>query len=229
MVKISQLVLIGLVASATAFQPVPVSNRAFVRSAPSPLFMAEEADAEPESPGALVPIKEETVEFTAGLIGGAIGFAVGGPVIGAIGAALANYASKTDQEVGDLVSSVSKTAIECYNYLARLDAKYEVLNKAKGSLDDALEKVKKQDNVDPETIQKVETALKSTTDKIKEINDEYDLVGAGSTALSVVGDLVEKAVGKAGELNEEYELTSKAKTSLSQAVEKAKVAAKESS
>ena len=64
-------------------------------------------------------------------------------------------------------------------------------------------------SVDPETVKKVEDALANTKSKIKEINDEYDLVGAGQTALGVVGDLVEKAVKKAGELNEEYALTDK--------------------
>lgn len=137
-----------------AFSPsLPSTSRAFVSK---PLF-ADEADAavptpppvepepvaEPESTGgALVPIKEETIEFTAGLIGGALGFAVGGPVLGALAAAAANYASKTDKEVGEVVQAVSKASIEVYNYLATLDAKYEVLTKAKGSLEDALEKVK---------------------------------------------------------------------------------------
>ena len=59
------------------------------------------------------------------------------------------------------------------------------------------------------------------THKDKDPN-EYDLVGAGVTALSVVGDLVEKAVAKAGELNEEYNLTEKAKESLAKAVDTAK-------
>lgn len=58
-------------------------------------------------------------------------------------------------------------------------------------------------------MKKVEDALANTQSKINEINEEYDLVGAGQTALGVVGDLVEKAVKKAGDLNEEYMLTDK--------------------
>eukprot|EP00566_Odontella_aurita_P021953 CAMPEP_0113545382 /NCGR_PEP_ID=MMETSP0015_2-20120614/11230_1 /TAXON_ID=2838 /ORGANISM="Odontella" /LENGTH=231 /DNA_ID=CAMNT_0000445741 /DNA_START=57 /DNA_END=752 /DNA_ORIENTATION=- /assembly_acc=CAM_ASM_000160 len=229
MVKISQLALLGLLSTAAAFQPAAVQSRAFVSR---PLFMSEEEAAAPAAPvsepaGALVPIKEETVEFTAGLLGGAAGFLVGGPILGAIGAAAANFASKTDQEVGEVVSAVSKSAIEVYNYLAKLDTKYELLGKAQDSLESALEKVKSSEQVDPETVKKVETALASTKSKITEINEEYDLVGAGSTALGVVGDLVEKAVKKAGELNSEYALTDKATASLSTAVSKAKDAAKE--
>jgi len=235
--KLSIATLAAVLATASAFAPAPAS-RAFVGR---PLFAEEEAAAAPAEPvapaapaaaapastgGALVPIKEETIEFTAGLIGGAIGFAVGGPILGAIAAAAANYASKTDQEVGEVIQAVSKTSIECYNYLATLDAKYELLDNAKGSLQTSLDKIKAADNVDPETVKKVESALDSTTSKIKEINEEYDLVGAGNTALGVIGELVERTVQQAGTINEEYNLTDKAKDALAGAVDKAKSAAK---
>ena len=67
---------------------------------------------------------------------GALGGSPG--MVSPFGAAAANYASKTDEEVGEVVSAVSKTALEVYNYLAKLDDKYEVLNKAKASLDEIL-------------------------------------------------------------------------------------------
>jgi hypothetical protein len=217
-----------LAVSAQAFAP---SQRVFVR--PSGLRMSEESAA-PTKPkpapakssgGSLVPIKEETVEFTAGILGAVAGFAIGGPVLAAIGAAAANYASKSESEISDVVSAVSKSSIQIYNYLATLDEKYDILQKAKGSLDSALTKLKAQENVDPATIDKVEKALESTKTKIAEVNDEYDLVGGGMTALGVLGDLVEKAVKKVGELNEEYKLTDKAQEALKSAVEKAKEAA----
>jgi hypothetical protein len=175
--------------------------------------------------GALVPIKEETVQFTAGLVGGAVGLVVGGPVLGAIGAALGNYASKSDNEVGEVVSAVSKSSIEVYNYLTKLDDKYELLTKAKSALEESLEKLKSNDSVNPETVQKVEAALANTTSKIKEVNEEYDLVGAGVTALGVVGDLVEKAIKKIGELNDEYKLTDKAMEAVKKGVSEAKAKA----
>jgi len=194
-------------------------------TAEAPAAPKEEATA--DSTGSLVPIKEETVEFTAGILGGVAGLAVGGPVLGAIGAAAANYASKSGGEVSEVVSAVSKSSIQVYNYLAGLDKKYEVLKKAQDSLSAALDKLKAQDNVDPAVVKKVDEALAATTAKISEVNDEYDLVGGGVTALGIVGDLVEKAVDKVGELNEEYKLTDKAKTALSSAVDKAKSAAAE--
>jgi hypothetical protein len=202
----------------SAFVP---QQRAFVRPA-TVSFMSDEQAA---PAGKIVPIKEETVEFTAGLIGGAAGFVLGGPVLAAVGAAAANYISKGENEAADVVGAVSKSALEVYNYLATLDTKYQVLNKAKESLEAALDKLKAQDNIDPAAVEKVENALAATTSKIAEINDEYDLVGSGMTALGVIGDLVDKTIKKVGELNEEYQLTDKAKTALASAVEKAKDAA----
>lgn len=200
-----------------------MSDEDDVVTAPAP---AKAAKAAASSGGKLVPIKEETVEFTAGLIGGAAGLFIGGPILGAIGAAAANYVSKlSDNDAGTAVGAVSKSAIEVYNYLATLDSKYEVLGKAKNSLESALDKLKAQDNVDPSAIEKVESALAATTEKIAEVNDEYDLVGSGLTALGVIGDLVEKTIKKVGELNDEYDLTDKAKAALSSAVDKAKEAA----
>lgn len=230
----SLLPLVLALNQSSAFVP---QQRAFARPAVV-TFMAEEEEAAPapapapaaapvvEKTAALVPIKEETVEFTAGIIGGAAGFALGGPVAAAIGAAAANYVSKSENEAGNIVSAVSKSAIEVYNYLAGLDSKYELLTKAQTSLENALEKLKAQDSVDPAAVEKVEKALASTKAKIAEINDEYDVVGAGVTALGVIGDLVEKTVAKVGELNQEYQLTDKAKEALSGAVAKAKDAAK---
>jgi len=197
----------------------------------SRVYMSDEAPTPPAAPPApekttaIVAINEETVEFTAGLLGGAAGFLIGGPVLGAVGAAAANYASKTDAEVGEVLSAVSKTSIEVFNYFSKLDSKYEVLDKAKVQLENALDKVKSTDGANPETIDKIESALSSTNAKISEINDEYDLVGTGMTALGVVGDLVEKAIIKAGELNEEYSLSEKATAALSDAVDKAKASA----
>ena len=229
--KVSVAACLLFAASAAAFAP---QRPAFGTT--SSLFMSEDDPAAataaapapaPAKAGALVPIKEETVEFTAGLLGGAAGLLVGGPVLGAIGAAAANYVSKMGGDASEIIQEISKSSINIFNYLAGLDQKYEVLGKAKNALEKSLDNLKKQDQVDPAAIEKVENALKSTNAKIKEINDEYDLVGAGVTALGVVGDLIEKAVTKASELNEEYQLSDKAKKALNSAVDKAKTAAKE--
>jgi hypothetical protein len=217
--KYSAAACLLLASGAHAFAPAPRGNAAITA-----VRMSEDSES---AAGALVPVKQETVEFTAGLIGGVAGFAVGGPVLGALTAAAVNYASKLDGDVSDVVQTVSKSSIQVFNYLATLDSKYEILSKSKSSLEASLDKLKSQDNVDKATVAKVEGALASTQKKITEINDEYDLVGGATTALGVVGELVEKAVKKAAELNEEYQLTDKAMASLTGAVQKAKVAAKD--
>lgn len=232
--KISVATYLWLAAAASNNSPVsgftpqrPLHNKAMRSLAMSDETATATPPKEAATGGALVPIKDETVEFTAGLIGGVAGFAVGGPVLAAVGAAAANYVSKVDGEITDIIKAVSKSSIQIFNYLANLDAKYEILTKAKSSLQDSLDKLKAQESVDKATVEKVEQALANINKKIQEINDEYDLVGGGLTALGVFGDLIEKAINKAGELNEEYQLTTKAKNALATAVEKAKEAAKE--
>jgi len=217
MVKISNLVAACLViGNAMAFAPSSL-NKSFTSST---LF--EEVEAEAEEGGAIVSVNEDTIEFTAGIIGGAVGLVLGGPVVGAIAAAAANNVARSDVQASEIVQTVSKSAIEVYNYLAALDAKYELLVNAQKSLENSLEKVKSSEQVNPETVEQIENALSSTTAKIEQLNDEYDLVGAAQTSFGVVGDLVEKAVKKVGELNEEYKLTDKALTAVEGAVDKAK-------
>jgi hypothetical protein len=221
-ISLSTLLVVALTPVAAAFVAPP--SRAFVARSPSTLKMETMDEKTVEPAGKLIPIKQETVQFTAGLIGAVAGFAVGGPVLGAIGAAIANYVSKlSDNEASTVIAAVSKSAIEIYNYLAKTDEKYELVTKAQTSLESALTKLKESnESIDPETIKKVEDALTGTSSKLKEINEEYDLVGAGMTALGVVGDLVDKAIQKAGELNEEYKLSEKALTAVKDAVDKAK-------
>ena len=133
--KYGQLLLSAIVIGpASAFAPPAAIG---IRRASMSLSMSDEAPSA-KSSSAIVAINEETVEFTAGILGGVVGFALGGPVLGAIGAAAANYASKTDAEVGEILSAVSKTSIEIFNYFSKLDAKYEVLAKAMGHLEVAL-------------------------------------------------------------------------------------------
>ncbi|KAL3938308.1 MAG: hypothetical protein SGBAC_006748 [Bacillariaceae sp.] len=189
-------------------------------AAPAAAPVVEDTPAPEEPAGALVAITQENIEFSAGVIGALLGLYIGGPFFAAIAAAAANLASKSE---GSPVGTVSKSGIELYNSLLALNAKYSVLDKAGQAVGGAVDKLKASDSVDPETIAKVEDALAQTKTKITEVNDEYDLVGAGVTALGVVGDLVEKTAKTAGELNEQYELTSKAKDALDAGIEKAGV------
>ena len=231
-----------LAGQSDAFAPVATSSRRVVTIREStvdePAVSPEPPTVKPPMPsapkevgGALVAINDSTVEFTAGLAGGLAGLVIGGPVVGLIAAAATNYVSRTKEESGEaavIINAVSTKSIEVYNYLAKVDAKYQVLDNAKSKLESALADLKKSDSMSAETqstIAKVEEALEKTTSRIAELNEEYDLVGAGVLALGVIGDIVQKTVKKASELNEEYKLTDKAIEALQTAVSKAKDAA----
>ena len=54
------------------------------------------------------------------------GFIVGGPVLAAVLAVAANYGSKQQNEAGDAVRAVGKTAIEVLNFWTNVNAKYDV-------------------------------------------------------------------------------------------------------
>jgi len=179
----------------------------------------EEEDDELEPGGKLVPIKKETVEFTAGLLGGIAGFAVGGPWAAAIGAAMVNYLSRLPEtDVGEAIVAVSTTTIEIYNFFAKLDTKYSVLESTQESLKTTLDDLKSK-NADSEAVKKVENALSTTTSKIQDINDEYDFIGSGVSALGFMGEVVENSIKKAGELDSDYKLTNKAMSSIKKAVD----------
>ena len=77
----------------------------------------------------------------------------------------------------------------------QLDNKYALLNKAQSTLQSTYDSLK-DSNADSDSLEKVEKALADTKAKITEVNDEYDVVGAGLQALGIVGDLTEKAVKK---------------------------------
>mmetsp|Transcript_6316 Transcript_6316/g.7237 ORF Transcript_6316/g.7237 Transcript_6316/m.7237 type:complete len:413 (+) Transcript_6316:258-1496(+) len=177
--------------------------------------------------GALVPINQESVEFTAGFVGAGIGLAIGGPYFALLSAAIANYSTKTDSEVGDAVQTVSRSALELYNYAIELDAKYEVLQTSQSKLREAIDNLKNTSGDNKELIEKLENSLTKTTNRIEEFNAEYDFVGSGLTALEVAGDLVYRAVEKVNDLNDEYGVTQKATDVIRKSVESARKAAVE--
>jgi len=166
--------------------------------------------------GAIVAVSQENIELTAGILGGTVGLVLGGPFLAAITAAAANYFSKSE---GNIVGSASKSGLEIFNKILEFNSQYEITDKVSSAIGGAFDTLKSQQ--DPDTVASVEKALGDTKDKISEFTDEYDPIGAGMTALGVVGDLVEKTANAAGDLNEQYELTDKAKGALDAGIEQA--------
>lgn len=200
------------------------SNRAAIRSSSNQVVLAMAGDNDDSSPSlALVAVNEASVEFTAGIVGGALGFAIGGPVLGAAGAAAANFLSKQDDgEINEIIQTVAKSTIEIYNYIAKMDAKYEVLESSKKTLQAGVDKIKGQNGVDPETIAKAEDAISKANGKLGQLSKEYDFINVAGVGFGVVGDIVEKGIKKGIEFNKEYKLTDRAASSIEQVLEKAK-------
>jgi len=236
-VKVPQTVSLPVAADAAPApaSPLPAENSVVIKSVavpapspPTPPFVANrERKPREEKGGALVVMNEAAVEFTAGVIGGVAGFAVAGPIGAVAVATVANYMSRQDGDLSVVVQSISKSAIEMYNYLLKLENKYDILYNTKISLEDALDKLKESEGANGEAIDKVEKAIAKTVSRMAEISDEYDLWGEATGALSVVGDLVEKTVTKIGILNRDLQLFDRLFTVMMEAAATAKVAVDE--
>ena len=108
-------------------------------------------------------------------------------------------------QVGEVVRGVGKVSLDVYNFLLKINGKYDLTDKAGAQLKDQLNKLKAGSS--GETIAKVEDALGKATSKFAELDKEYDLVEKGKQALGYAGDLSAKAIDKGIELNAEYKLT----------------------
>ena len=206
-------------------KPGPLEISSTPVSAPSPTFVAKrERQPRDEKGGALVVMNEASVEFTAGVIGGVAGFAVAGPLGAVAVATVANYLSRREDDISTVVQSVAKAAIEIYNYLLKLESKYDILYQTKVSLEDALDKLKETEGTNGEAIDKIEKALANTVSRMSEISDEYDLWGEATGALGVVGDLVEKTVTKISILNRDLQLFERLFSVMMEAAATARVA-----
>merc|ERR1712125_63332 len=107
-----------------------------------------------ETKGGLIVINEDSIQFGAGIIGGAAGLIIGGPALGALAALIVNYASKDKESVGQVVQSVSRTSIEVFNSLIQFNNKYKVVEGAQEKLGEAIQKAKNDEN--KETIEQLE-------------------------------------------------------------------------
>lgn len=177
--------------------------------------------------GALVSINKDTVEFTAGLLGATASIILLGglanPALAAAVAATTNYLSKTEGDVGDIVRGLTKRGIESYNHIAKLGAKYEVLQKSR----DVIAKVLSGTRDDPEYVGKLEMALSKTTSQMEKVLKEYDLVHYGLILLRTTGNLIELsvdgAVGSAksiANINRESKLLERVTDTVGDAVQK---------
>mmetsp|Transcript_24056 Transcript_24056/g.72183 ORF Transcript_24056/g.72183 Transcript_24056/m.72183 type:complete len:212 (+) Transcript_24056:54-689(+) len=195
-------------------------SRALVPARPAPV---RAAPLRAEST-ALVPVNEETIKTSSAVTAGVGGLVLGGPVLAIVTAVLGNYVSKQEGEVGEVVRGVGKVSLDVYNFLLKLDGKYDVTGKGGEALKEQLEKLKAGES--GATVSKVESTLSAATAKFDELNKEYDLLEKSKQAIGYAGDLSVKAIDKGLELNKEYKITEQVTAKAAEAVEKAKASAK---
>lgn len=208
--RLALFVLVAILSNVTAFAPLLVPRPI---SATTALSMSEDS-GETGGGGALVPVNEETVEFSAGTIGTIGGLLIGGPVLGAITGFATNYLARKDVDTAsEAVKGVAEKGIGIYNYVGKLLVDNDVVGKA----EDALGKS------NPEALDKVESTWKTVSDK----SEELGVVDIATKSLAVVGDTVEKLIDSALGAAEEYGVADKVKAASSEALDKAKKAADE--
>jgi len=114
---------------------------------------------------------------------------------------------KRDGEVGDVIRGFGKVSLDVFNFLLKLNGKYDLTSKASVAAKSAVDKLKESDS--DGTLGKLETSLAAATAKLSSLDMEFGLVEKGKQVLGYAGDLSVKAIDKSIELNSEYKLTDK--------------------
>lgn len=169
----------------------------------------------------LVPVEKANIETSAAVTGGLIGFFVGGPVLGISLAAATNYIVKKDGESGDALRGIGKAVIESWNYLTKLNAKYNISGKVSDSIGNAV------DSSDSDTVQKISSSVNQVKSTINDLNSQYDLTSKGKEVLTATASLTDTAIDKVIELNDKYNFVETAKKSVGDISEKVKDAVAE--
>jgi len=187
--QLFSLVILALVAQGVvAFAPAR-SLRFAASTRSAPLF-----DGKSNLP---VPMEKGNIESAASVTGGILGFILAGPVAGVVLAAIANYVSKKDNEGGEALRGVGKSVIDAYNYISKLNEKFDISGKVTTSVSEAVDKAAEES----EAVGK----FKGIVTKVGEINAEFGLVEKGKDAIVAAATLSDAALEKVEELNDKYD------------------------
>jgi len=144
------------------------------------------------------PVDKTNVESAAAVTGGILGLVIGGPVLAAIFAAVANYVSKKEGESGEALRGLGKTVVESFNFLTKLNVKYNLTGKVTDTVGKAISSVE----TESEALQKVKGTYETVATKITELNEEYDLISKGKEVIASTAALSDVAIDKVLELNQ---------------------------
>ena len=128
----------------------------------------------------------------------------------------ASQVVKKDAEAGDALKGVGKTVIESYNYLTKLNAKYEITDKIASTISSSIPPSESLDSV------------KKVLSTIDEFNKENDLVAKGKQVAASAATITDYALEKIEELNKKYDFIGIAKKNAATVVDKIKQSQRES-
>jgi len=174
---------------------------------------AEEPKLEPST--SIVPVDLDNIGTAAGIFGGILGLILFGPVPAVVLAAVAKYSSKKENDAGEALRGLGKTLIESYNYLVKINSKYDLTGKTATAVGDAVAKLPISDN---ESLDSVKKTITSTVEKVKELDKEIDFVSKGKQVLSAASTISDSALEKVEELNAKYDFVETTKKAATAAV-----------
>jgi len=214
--QLTLLISISLVAVTQGFTGfrAPVSSTRFssgiARAPTSALRMSDEPSVE------LVPLEKTNIENSAAVTGGVLGFVLAGPIAGILFAAVTNYVVKKEDDSGEALRGLGKTVIESWNFVTKLNAKYDISTKISETVKKSL------DSSDSEALTSAREAYSKATIKVTELNKQYDLVGKGKEVLVTGSVLSDAAIDKVMEMNDKYDFVETAKKTANTVVKKVK-------
>jgi len=88
------------------------------------------------------------VSYSATIAGASAGLVLLGPLAALFFGVAANYASKADNEAGEVARGVGKTLLDVWNYLAKINEKYNIGEKVGETTKELYTKVKESDGDD---------------------------------------------------------------------------------
>ena len=89
----------------------------------------------------MIPVEKTTIEQAAGVTGGILGLILAGPVGAIVFAAISNFVAKKDNEAGEAIRGVGKTIVESFNFLTKLNDKYNLTGKAATAIGGAVSSI----------------------------------------------------------------------------------------
>ena len=222
------IVIFALLVCVTSFSlraPIRKNVRLYLSDSPDKATTPKSAPATPKPSSSssskevtLAPINDDSVKAAGAISGGVIGFLLAGPLGGIVLAAISNYVAKKNDETGEAIRGFGKTSLEVYNYLTKLNSKYEVTDKVGTKIGSQIESIEAEN----ESVGNIKTAITTTTTKLSELDKEYDFVGKGKQVAAAAATLSDSAIEKLLELNNKYDFVGSSIDAAKKAVENAK-------